>query len=62
MYFKVGCTLLSSSSSKASAIASTPREHARYGLREDRIDEADHPGPEMEDGCDDCSDETNQLR
>ena len=53
MYFKVGCTLLSSSSSKASAIASTPREHARYGLREDRIDEADHPGLEMEDGCDD---------
>ena len=29
-------------------MASTPREHAQHGLREDRLGEADHPGPVME--------------
>ena len=43
-----GLPLLSSSSSETSALASTPRDHARCGLRGERLGEADHPGPEME--------------
>ena len=43
--FLQGLLPLSSSTSEASTITSTPRDCARYGLREDRIREAAHPGP-----------------
>ena len=48
--FLDGLPPLSSNSSEASTIASTPR--ARFGLRGDRIGEADHLGPQTEDECD----------
>ena len=38
---------LSSSTSEASSITSAPRDHARHGLRGDRIGEAAHPGPDL---------------
>ena len=43
-----GLPSLSSCTSETSTMASTPREHAQYGLRADRIGEADHPGLVME--------------
>ena len=43
--FLQGLPPLSSSTSEASTIASTPRHHARCGLRGDRVGEAAHPGP-----------------
>ena len=46
--FLDGLFPLPPSSSEASKVASAPREHAQYGLRDDRIGEADHPGPEKE--------------
>jgi len=41
-----GLPALSSSSLEASTLASTPRDHARNGLWEERIGEASHPGLE----------------
>ena len=38
---------LSSSTSEISTTSSTPREHAQYGLRGDRVGEAEDPGPMM---------------
>ena len=32
-----------------SALTLTPCDHARYGLRRERMGEADHPAPEVED-------------
>ena len=46
--FLDGLPVLSSSTSEISTRASTPREHAQYALRGDRIGEADHPGLVME--------------
>ena len=42
----------SSNPSEASTRASTSRDLAQHGRCADRIGEADHPGPEMEDECD----------
>ena len=36
---------LSPSTSEISTISLTPREHAQFGLRGDRVGEAEHPGP-----------------
>ena len=38
---------LSSSTSEISVVVSPAREHAQYGLRRDRIGDAEHPGPMM---------------
>ena len=46
--FLDGVPQLSSNTSEISTMASTPREHAQYGLRGDRIGETDHLGPAME--------------
>ena len=43
-----GLPLLSPSSSDTSTLASTPRDRAWYGLRGERLGEADRLGPEME--------------